>query len=59
MKWHKEDNSLCITCGNDKVLFWKDDAILECSFPMENCQFKVQKFAWSQDFKRMLLFDKG
>jgi len=32
---------------------------LECSFQMENRKFNIQRFTWSEDRKRMLLFDKG
>lgn len=32
---------------------------MECSFPFENKKFNVQRFAWSNDNKRMLLFDKN
>jgi len=41
------------------VLFWKDGVILECSFQMENRKFNIQRFNWSEDRKRMLLFDKN
>ena len=33
LRWSKEDNTLCITCGTDKILFWKNGVIMECSFP--------------------------
>lgn len=57
-KWHKEENKLCITCGNNRVLFWKDDIILECSLPsFSQNKFNIQRFSWSSDGKRLLLFD--
>jgi hypothetical protein len=31
---------------------------MECAFPVNN-SFNIQRFIWSNDSKRMLLFDKG
>ena len=59
LKWDKTENNLCISSGTEKVLFWKEGVILECSFQMENRKFNIQRFTWSEDRKRMLLFDKG
>lgn len=28
LKWDKGQNSLCIACGAEKVLFWKDGVIM-------------------------------
>ena len=57
-KWSKDSNTLCIVSGTDRLLYWKDDAILECQFPYENRKFNIQKIKWSQDFKRMLMSDR-
>jgi hypothetical protein len=59
LRWDKLENILCIAAGTDKVLFWNNGKILECSFQMENRKFNIQKFIWSEDRKRMLLFDKA
>lgn len=59
IKWDKYENNLCIASATEKVLFWKDGVILECSFQMENRKFNIQRFNWSEDRKRMLLFDKS
>ena len=59
LKWDKQENTLCIACGTDKVLFWRNGVIMECSFPMESKKFNVQRFIWSNDSKRMLLFDRS
>lgn len=59
LKWDHDENKLCIACGAEKVLFWRDGVILECSFQMENRKFNIQKFIWSRDRKKILLFDKA
>jgi hypothetical protein len=60
LKWDKVENRLAIASGTDKVLFWREEGvILECSLKMENRKFNIQRFAWSEDRRRMLLFDKG
>ena len=47
IRWDKTENTLCIACGTEKVLFWKDGVIMECSFQMENRKFHIQRFTWS------------
>ena len=47
LKWDRGENNLCIASATEKVLFWKDGVILECSFQMENRKFNIQKFMWS------------
>ena len=47
IRWDKHENNLCIASGTDKVLFWKDGVILECSFQLSNHKFNIQKFLWS------------
>ena len=59
IKWDKNENSLCIVSGSDKVLFWKNGVIMECAFRIENRKFSIQRISWSEDRKRMLLFDKS
>lgn len=34
IRWDRNENTLCIACGVEKVLFWKDGVIMECSFQM-------------------------
>lgn len=59
IKWDKEENNLCIVSGSEKVLFWKNGVILECAFRMDSRKFNIQRISWSEDRKRMLLFDKN
>lgn len=59
LRWDKGENNLCIVCGNEKVLFWKNGVILECAFRLDNRKFNIQKISWSEDRKKMLLFDKS
>lgn len=59
VKWSKEENTLCIASGTEKIHFWKNGIIMECTFPLEFSKFNIQKFSWSNDNKRMLLFGKS
>jgi len=59
IKWDKFENTLCVVSGVDKILFWKNGLILECAFPLQNRKFNIQRFLWSSDNKKMLLFDKN
>jgi hypothetical protein len=58
IKWSKIDNTLCIITGTDRLLFWKCGTIMECSFPLDNRKFNIQKITWSNDSKKMLMSDK-
>lgn len=58
-KWSREENTLCIASATNKILFWRNGVIMECAFPFEKKIFNVQRFSWSNDNKRMLLFDKN
>lgn len=59
IEWRDKNNMLSIVCGTERVIFWSNDTISECSLANEQKGFNVNRIVWSGDYRKVLLLDKN